>query len=121
MKNSLQPAACGLQRDRFPYEIGRFSEGKTLLSLLLSPRRTIVCVADGPRFTLQQLASDHQTRRQDGKEKEGRKEILGSEVFPQVIVPRQKVGTERRSEEPPEILWQEAHAERRLHEANAAE
>jgi hypothetical protein len=89
---------------------------------LLSPCGTIVCVADGTRFTLQQLASDHQTRRQDGNEKEGRKEILSTEVFPQVIeVKRMKGGEEGRSEEqPPEILGQEAHAKRGIHETDAA-
>jgi len=72
---------------------------------LLSSRRTIVCVADAARFTLQQLASDHQTRRQDGNKEKG-EEILGKEVFPQVIeVKRQKGGEEGWSEEqPPEIF-----------------
>jgi hypothetical protein len=89
---------------------------------LLSPRGTIVCVAGGTRFTLQQLASDHQTRRQDGNEKEGRKEVLVTEVFPQVIEVKRKKGREegRSEEHPPEILGEKAHTERGIHEAHAA-
>jgi hypothetical protein len=70
---------------------------------LLSPYGTILCPADGPRFTLQQLASDQPTRRQDGhKKEERRKEVIVPEVFiAQVISEKEEHCEEGRSQEQP--------------------
>jgi hypothetical protein len=48
---------------------------------------------------------DHQTRRQDGNKKKERQEVIGTEVFAEVIKSQKELGEkEQWSQDPPEIV-----------------